>query len=109
MSKVKKYIDEILDARKASYVDNLTVNEALKILNIVDIDYYGALLLSLPLVYKIHLRRSPNSCFSNKYNPFTLKQGGPIWMYNQLLITAGLVYTCLIISQNQNRKRHSLY
>ena len=72
--KVKQYIDEFLDPNKASYVDNLTANEALKFLNIVVVDYYGA--LSLSPNYEIHLKRSPNSCFINNYNPIMLKAWG---------------------------------
>ena len=71
--KVKQYIDEFLDPGKASYADNLTVNEALKFLNVVEVDYYDALSLSPTSVHEIHLRRSPNSCFINNYNPITLK------------------------------------
>ena len=74
MLKVKQYIDQFLDPSKASYVDNLTANEALKFLNIVVVDYYGA--LSLSPNYEIHLKRSPNSCFINNYNPIMLKAWG---------------------------------
>ena len=43
LSKLKLYIDEFLDPSKASYVNNLIVYEALKFLNIAEIDYYDAL------------------------------------------------------------------
>ena len=65
LSKVKEYIDEFLDPKNRSYVDNLTVNEALKFFNIVNIDNYEVLLLSLRSAYKIRFRRPQNSCFSN--------------------------------------------
>ena len=43
LSKLKLYIDEFLDPSKASYVNNLIVYEALKFLNIAEVDYYDAL------------------------------------------------------------------
>ena len=61
LSKVKHYIDEILDPVKAYYVDSLTVNEALKFLNIAEVDYYNVLSVSPTSGYEIHLRRPPNS------------------------------------------------
>ena len=73
MSKVKRYIEEFLDPGKTSYVDNLTVNEALKLLNIAGVDYYDAPSLSSTSEYQIRLRRPPNSCFINNYNPIMLK------------------------------------
>ena len=48
LSKVKQYINEFLDPGKISYLDNLTVNEALKLLNIAEVDSYYALSLSPP-------------------------------------------------------------
>ena len=76
--KVKQYIDEFLDPGKASYVNNLTVNEALKLLYIAEVDYYDALSLSPTSDYEIRLWRPPNSCFINNYNPIMSKA----WMAN---------------------------
>ena len=59
--KVKQYIDKFLVQSKGSYVDNLKVNEALKFLNIANVDYYDALSLSPTSDYQIHLRRPPNA------------------------------------------------
>ena len=81
MLKVKQYTDKFLDPSKASYVDNLTVNEALKFLNIAEVDYYDAFSLSPISDCKIHLRRPPNSCFINNYNPIMLKVWKIIWIY----------------------------
>ena len=78
MLKVKQYTDKFLDPSKASYVDNLTVNEALKFLNIAEVDYYDTLSLSPISDCEIHLRRPPNSCFINNYNPIMLK----VWKAN---------------------------
>ena len=63
--KVKQYLDEFVDLSKASYVDNLTVSEALKFLNIAEVDYCDALSLSPTSDYEIHLRQPPNSGFIN--------------------------------------------
>ena len=52
--KVKQYNDEFLDLSNTSYVDNLTVNEALKFLNIAEADYYHALSRSPTSDYEIH-------------------------------------------------------
>ena len=54
--KVKQYIDKFLDRSKASYADNLTVNEALKFLNNPKVDYYDTLLPSTTskLLYPFH-------------------------------------------------------
>ena len=52
--KVKKYIDEFLDLSNTSYVDNLTVSEALIFLNIAEADYYHALSRSPTSDYEIH-------------------------------------------------------
>ena len=38
LSKVKQYIDKFLDRSKASYVNNSTVDEALKFLNIAEVN-----------------------------------------------------------------------
>ena len=73
MSKVKQHTDEVLDPSKVSYVDNLTVDQTLKFLNIAKVDYYDALLISPTLDYGIHLQRPPNSCFTNNYDPIMLK------------------------------------
>ena len=72
MSKLKHYIDEFLDPSKVCYVDNLTVNEALKFLNIAEVDYYVTLSLSATSDYEIHLCQPRNSCFFNSYNPIML-------------------------------------
>ena len=92
LSKVKQYMDEFLDPSKASYLDNLTVNEAFKSLNIVEVDYYDVLSLS----------PTSNSCFTNNYNPIMLKA----WGANVDLITIRLFSTCPPISQYQNWKFH---
>ena len=73
MSKVKQYINEFLYPSKASYVDNLTVNEALRFLNIVEVEYYDALLLRPTSDHQIHLRRPLNSCFTDNCNSIMLK------------------------------------
>ena len=73
LSKVKQYIDELLDPSKASYVDHLTVDQTLKFLNIAKVDYHDALSISPTSDYEIHLKRPPNSCFINSYNPIMLK------------------------------------
>ena len=77
-SKVKQYIDEFLNPGKASSVDNLTVDETLKFLNIAKVDYNDALSISPASDFEIHLRRTPNSCFINNYNLIMLK----VWRTN---------------------------
>ena len=68
LSKVKQYIDELLDPSKAPYVDNVTVNEVLKFLNIAEVGHYDARSLSPTSDYEIHLRGARNSCIINTYN-----------------------------------------
>ena len=46
LSKVRQYTDGFLGPSKASDVDKLTINEALKFLNIAEVDYHDAFLLS---------------------------------------------------------------
>ena len=77
-SKVKHYIDEFLDPSKASSVDNLTVSEAPKFLNIAEVDSYDAISLSPTSDYQMHLRRSPNSSFINITMQLCYKYGGLI-------------------------------
>ena len=100
-SKVKHYIDEFLDPSKASSVDNLTVSEVPKFLNIAEVDYYDAISLSPSSDYQMHLRQSPNSSFINNYNAVMLQ----VWRANMdiqpFLNYYKAFHTCLLISQNQ--------
>ena len=51
----------------------MTVNEALTFLNIVEVGYFDIVSLIPAPDFEIHLRRTPNSCFINNYNPVMLK------------------------------------
>ena len=61
-----------------SYIENTTIAEVLKLLEIKQDDYYWALGLSTDSDYQIHLKRDTRSCFVNNYNLFLLKA----WLAN---------------------------
>ena len=71
LSKVKGYIDTNLNSNN-DIPEDLTVNEVLTTLRITEVDYYEALSTSSSDGFEIHLRRPPNSCFINNYNPTIL-------------------------------------
>ena len=51
----------------------MTIIEILNELEITEEDYYYALSVSPDEDFKIHLKRSPNSCFVNNYNNVCLR------------------------------------
>ena len=66
---VQDYIDSFLNPNKDSYIENTTIDEVLKLLEIKQYDYYWALVLSTDSDYQIHLKYETRSCFVNNYNP----------------------------------------
>ena len=92
LTKVKKFINKFLNLHdKSNYKGDMTINEILNSLQITRNEYYTCLandiLNSLQITrneyytclaisggdeYEIHLKRPPNSCFINSYNPVVL-------------------------------------
>ena len=73
LSKVKVFIDEVLNPAKAEkYKPDLTIEQILDSLDITEEQYYEALSISVSNDHEIHLKRSPDSCFINNYSPTVL-------------------------------------
>ena len=73
LTKVKKFIDEFLNpSDKVRYRPDMTVNDVLHYLRIDKSEYYNCLSVACGVDYEIHLKRPPNSCFINNYNPIVL-------------------------------------
>ena len=70
---VQGYTDSFLNPKKDSDIENTTIDEVLKLLEIKQGDCYWALGLSTDSDYQIHLKRDTKSCFVNNYNPVLLK------------------------------------
>ena len=73
LSKVKTVINETLSPRRENYNPNHTTEEILHSTDITVNDYYEALSTACGTDFEWHLKRPPNSCFVNNYNPFILK------------------------------------
>ena len=56
LMQVQDYIDSFLNPNKDSYIENTTIDEVLKLLEIKQDDYYWALVLSTDSDYQIHLK-----------------------------------------------------
>ena len=65
---VQDYIDSFFNPYKDSYIENTTIDEVLKLLDIKQDDYYWGLGLSTDSEYQIHLKRDTRSCFVDNYN-----------------------------------------
>ena len=50
----------------------MTVDDVLHYLHIDKSEYYNCLSVACGVDYEIHLKRPPNSCFINNYNPIVL-------------------------------------
>ena len=73
LSKVKIFIDQTLNpANHAMFKPHLTIKSILSSLDISEDQYYNALSISGNSDTEIHLKRLPNSCFINSYNPMVL-------------------------------------
>ena len=72
LAKLIHCIDEFLDPSKASYIEHKSIKEILQSLNLTENEYYSTLSISGSTDYEIHLKRPPNSCFVNNYNPVVL-------------------------------------
>ena len=73
LSKVKVFIDEVLNPAKAEkYKPDLTIEQILDSLDITEEQYYEALSISVSNDHEVHLKRSPDSCFINNYSPTVL-------------------------------------
>ena len=73
LSKVKKYIDEFLNPHnKSNFKGDMTTDEILSVLKIGKSEYNNCLGIAGENEYEIHLKRPPNSCFVNNYNPIVL-------------------------------------
>ena len=73
LTKVKNFIDEFLNLNdKVNYRPDMTVDDVLYYLHIDKSEYYNYLSVATGVDYGIHLKRPPNSCFINNYNPIVL-------------------------------------
>ena len=73
LTKVKKIIDEFLNpCDKVNYRPDMTVDNVLHYLHIGKSECYNYLSVASGVDYEIHLKRPPNSCFINNYNPIVL-------------------------------------
>ena len=73
MTKVKSFIDKFLNpSDKISYRPDMTVDNVLHHLLIDKSEYYNCLSIAAGPDYEVHLKRPPNSCFINNYNPIIL-------------------------------------
>ena len=73
LSKVKTFIDQFLNpSDKMNYRQDMTVSNVLDYLQIHRSEYYNCLSIASGTDYEIHLKRPPNSCFINNYNPIVL-------------------------------------
>ena len=74
LTKVKTVINETLNpSKKETYNPNRTIEDILHSLDFTEKDYYEALSTAAGTDYELHLKRPPNSCFINNYNPSVLK------------------------------------
>ena len=74
LTKVKTVINETLNpSKKETSNPNHTIEDILHSLDITEKDYYEALSTAAGTDYELHLKRPPNSCFINNYNPSVLK------------------------------------
>ena len=73
LGQVKKYIDNNLDPNSKSFSNDLSIQEILSSMGIIEDDYYWALSISPGIEHEIHLKRSKGSCFVNNYNLVLLK------------------------------------
>ena len=103
LSKVKVFIDEVLNPAKAEkYKPDLTIEQILDSLDITEEQYYEALSISVSNDHEIHLKRSPDSCFINNYSPtvFTAWQANidiqPVFDYYKCV-----TYLCSYMSKGE--------
>ena len=74
LTKVKTIINETLNpSKRESYDPSHTIAEVLHSIDIAENDYYEVLSVAGGTDFELHLKRPPNSCFINNYNPFILK------------------------------------
>ena len=93
LSKVKVFIDEVLNPAKAEkYKPDLTFEQILDSLDITEEQYYEALSISVSNDHEIHLKRSPDSCFINNYSPTVLTA----WQANIDIQPVFDYYKCVI-------------
>ena len=78
----------------------MTVDDVLHYLHIDKSEYYNCLSVACGVDYEIHLKRPPNSCFINNYNPIVY-----IWISNQFSIIISVLHICAHICQ---RVKHSV-
>ena len=109
LSKVKCYIDEFLDPSKPNYESNETIESILLRLGISDENYYQTLSLSSSTDYELHLKRPPNSCFINNYNPVMLLAWKasmdlrPVFNYYK-----AISYMCAYFSKSETESSNAL-
>ena len=73
LTKVKKFIDGFLNPNdKINYKGDMTIDQILNFLEITKNEYYTCLQTAADSEYEVHLKRPPNSCFINNYNPVVL-------------------------------------
>lgn len=106
---MKEYIDTYLDPSKAEYCNNITIEEIPLSLNIDIPTYYYALSLSGADDFEIHLKRSPDSCFINNYNPqFLIAWNANIDLQPVFNYYKASSYLCSYFSKNESETSQAL-
>ena len=73
LTRVKTFINEFINpSDKDNYKQGMTVDSVLSLLHIDKSEYYNCFPIASGTDYEIHLKRPPNSCFVNNYNPIIL-------------------------------------
>ena len=70
LTKVKKLINEFLNPFDSiNFKGDMTIDQILSDLEITKSEYYSRLSTAAQMEHEIHLKRPPNSCFINNFNP----------------------------------------
>ena len=107
--KVKQFINTYLHPKSPDYISNITIDAALDRLDIPVTDYYDGLAISSSEDFEIHLKRFPDSCFVNNYNPTLLKA----WQANMDLQVVhnyykAVSYMCAYFSKSESESSHAM-
>ena len=71
LTKVKTVINETLNpSKRETYDPSSKIVEILHAVDMAENDYYEVLSTAGGTDFGLHLKRPPNSCFNNNYNPF---------------------------------------
>ena len=109
LSQVRNYINNNLNPNKSSYEGDKSITEILGGLEISETDYYESLAISTSSDFEIHLKRFPNACFVNNYNPTILKA----WQANMDLQPVfnyykAVSYMCAYFSKSETESSEAL-